>query len=80
VIDKKNKIAASTLTNDALVWWNNLHNYEKPQTWTNVQALMREQFVSMDDTKHNLSNSTDVVPSGKISVAFVTRGLSCCSL
>jgi hypothetical protein len=35
------------------------------KTWTNVKALRREQFVSMDDTKNNLSNSTDVMPSDK---------------
>jgi hypothetical protein len=48
-----------------LVWWNNLHDYEKPQTWTNVKALMREQFIYMDDTKNNLSNSNDVMPLDK---------------
>jgi hypothetical protein len=42
---------ASTLTNDALVWWINLHGYKKPQTWTDMRALVREQFISMDDTK-----------------------------
>jgi hypothetical protein len=56
---------ASTLTNDTLVWWNNLHDYEKPQTWTDVKALMRQQFVSMDDTENNLSNSIDIMPSDK---------------
>jgi cell division protein FtsI/penicillin-binding protein 2 len=61
---QKNKIVVNTLTNDALVWWNNLHDYEKPQTWRDVKALMK-QFVSMDDTKNNLSNSTDVLPSHK---------------
>jgi hypothetical protein len=60
---RKNKIVASTLTNDALVWWNNLHDYEKPQTWTDVKALMRQQFISMDDTKNTLSNFTDIMPS-----------------
>jgi hypothetical protein len=44
---------ASTLTNDTLVLWNNLHDYEKPQTWTDVKALMRQQFVSMDDSRNN---------------------------
>jgi hypothetical protein len=29
---RKIKIVAITLTNGALVWWNNLHDYEKPQT------------------------------------------------
>jgi hypothetical protein len=53
---------ASTSTNDVLVWWNNLHDYDKPHTWTHVKTLMREQFVSMDDTKNNLSNSTEVMP------------------
>jgi hypothetical protein len=62
---RKIKIVANTLTNDVLVWWNNLHDYEKPQTWTDVKALMRQQFVSMDDTKNNLSNSTDIMPSDK---------------
>jgi hypothetical protein len=62
---RKIKIVSSTLTNNALVWWNNLHDSDKPQTWTDVKALMREQFVSMDDTKNNLSNSTDVMPSDK---------------
>jgi hypothetical protein len=42
-----------------------LHYYEKPQTWTDVKALMREKIVSMDDTKNNLSNSVDVMPSDK---------------
>jgi hypothetical protein len=62
---RKNKIVASTLTNDTLVWWNNLHDYEKLQTWIDVKALMRQQFVSMDDTKNNLSNSTDIMPLDK---------------
>jgi hypothetical protein len=62
---RKIKIKASTLTNRALIWWNNLHDYEKPQTWTDVKALIREQFVSMDDTKNNLSNSSLVMPSDK---------------
>jgi hypothetical protein len=53
------------ITNDLLVWRNNLHDYEKPQTWTDVKALMREQFVYIDDTKNNLSNSTDVMPLDK---------------
>jgi hypothetical protein len=39
---RKIKIVASTLMNDALVWWNNLHYYERPQTWTDVKALTRE--------------------------------------
>jgi hypothetical protein len=52
---------ASTLVNDVLFWWNNLHDYEKLQTWTYVKALMREQFVYIDDTKNNLSSSTDVM-------------------
>jgi hypothetical protein len=30
-----------------------------------VKALMRQQFLSMDDTKNNLSNSTDIMPSDK---------------
>jgi hypothetical protein len=51
--------------NDALVWWNNLYDYEKPQTWTDVKALMRQQFISTDDTKNNWSNSTDIMPSDK---------------
>jgi hypothetical protein len=42
-----------------------LHEYEKPQACTDVKALMREQFVSMDDTKNNLSNSTNVMPLDK---------------
>jgi hypothetical protein len=62
---RKIKIVASTLTNDVLVWWNNLHDYQKPQTWTDMKALMREQFVSIDDTKNNLSNSTNVMPLDK---------------
>jgi hypothetical protein len=36
---------ASTLMNHALVWWNNLHDYDKPQICDDVKALMREQFV-----------------------------------
>jgi hypothetical protein len=36
------KIVDTTLTNHALVWWNNLYDYEKPQTLTNVKAHMRE--------------------------------------
>jgi hypothetical protein len=62
---QKIKTVASTLTDDALVLWNNLHDYEKLQTWTDVKALMREQFISMDDTKNNLSSSTKVMPSDK---------------
>jgi hypothetical protein len=62
---RKLKIVASTLTNDALVWWNNLHDYEKPKTWIDVKALMRQQFVSMDDSKNNLSKSTDTMPLDK---------------
>jgi hypothetical protein len=62
---RKIKIVASSLTNDGLVWWNNLHDYEKPQTWTDVKALMRQQFVSIDDSKNNLSNSTNIMPSDK---------------
>jgi hypothetical protein len=62
---RKIKIVASTLMNDVLVWWNNLHEYEKPQTWIDVKALMRQQFVSMDDSKNNLSNPTDIMPSDK---------------
>jgi hypothetical protein len=42
-----------------------LHDFEKPQAWIDVKALMREQFISMDDTKNNLGNSTDVMPSDK---------------
>jgi hypothetical protein len=42
-----------------------LHDYEKPQTWTDVKALIRKQFVSMDDTKNESSNSIDVMPSDK---------------
>jgi hypothetical protein len=61
----KTKIMASTLTNDALVWWNNLHDYEKLQTWTYMKALMRQQFVSIDDSKNNLNNSTDIMPLDK---------------
>jgi hypothetical protein len=56
---------SSTLTNHALLRCDNLHDYEKPQTWTDVKALMRKQFVSMDDTKNNLSNSIDVIPLDK---------------
>jgi hypothetical protein len=55
----------SILTNDALVWWNHLHDYERPQTWNDVKALMRQQFISMDDTNNNLSNSTDIMSSYK---------------
>jgi hypothetical protein len=62
---RKIKIVASSLTNDGLVWWNNLHDYEKPQTWTAMKELMRQQFVSMDDSKNNLSNFTDIMPSDK---------------
>jgi hypothetical protein len=29
---RKIKIVASTLTNHALVWWNKLHDYDKPHT------------------------------------------------
>jgi hypothetical protein len=61
---RKIKIKASTLMNDALVWWNNLHDYEKPRTWTDVKVLMRQKN-SMDDTKNNLSNSTDIMPLDK---------------
>jgi hypothetical protein len=50
---------------DTLVWWYNLHDYEKPQTWTGVKALMRQQFVSKDDSKNNLSNSTDIMSLDK---------------
>jgi hypothetical protein len=46
---------ASTLTNHASVWWNNLHDYDKPKTWADMKALMREQFVS----------SHDIMPSNK---------------
>jgi hypothetical protein len=52
---RKIKIVASTSTNHALVWWNNLHDYDKQQTWANIKALIREQFVS----------SHDVMPSNK---------------
>jgi hypothetical protein len=62
---RKIKIVVSTLTNDALVWWNNLYDYEKPQTLNDLKALMRQQFISMDDTKNNLSNSTNIMPSDK---------------
>jgi hypothetical protein len=62
---RKIKIVASTLTNYAIVWWNNLHDYEKPQTWTDVKVLMRQQFASMDDTKNNFSNYTDIMPLDK---------------
>jgi hypothetical protein len=51
---QKIKIVDSTLTNDALVWWNNLHDCEKPQTCTGVKALNIQQFVSIDDSKNNL--------------------------
>jgi hypothetical protein len=30
-----------------------------------VKALIRQQFVSMNDTKNNLSNSTDIMSSDK---------------
>ena len=30
-----------------------------------MKALMREQFIYMDDTKNNLSNSNDVMPLDK---------------
>jgi hypothetical protein len=46
---RKIKIVASTLTNHALVWWNNLHYYDKPKTWDDMKDLMREQFVSSQD-------------------------------
>jgi hypothetical protein len=62
---------ASTLTNDVLVWWNNLHDYEKPQIWTDVKALMRHQFVSMDNSKNSLSNSTDIMPSDKFELPLL---------
>jgi hypothetical protein len=66
ICDRQNiKIVASTLVNHVLVWWNNFHDYVKPQTWTDVKSVMREQFVCMDDTKYNLSNSTDVMPLDK---------------
>jgi hypothetical protein len=70
---RKIKIVASTLMNDVLVWWNNLHEYEKPQTWIDVKALMRQQFVSMDDSKNNLSNSTDIMPSDKSELLLLKR-------
>jgi hypothetical protein len=38
---------------------------KKPQTWTNMKELMRQQFVSTDDSKNNLSNSNDITPSDK---------------
>jgi hypothetical protein len=71
VIGKKIKIVASTLTNDVLVRCNNLHDYEKPQTWTDMKALMREQFVSIYDTKNNLSNSTDVMSLDKSELSLL---------
>jgi hypothetical protein len=42
-----------------------LYDYEKPETWTDMKALLRQQFVSMDDSKNNLSNSTDIMSSDK---------------
>jgi hypothetical protein len=68
---RKIKIVASTLTNDVLAWWNNLHDHEKPQTWTDVKALMRQQFVYMDDTKNNLSDSNDTMSSDKSELSLL---------
>jgi hypothetical protein len=36
-----------------------------------VKTLLRQQFVSMDDIKNNLSNSTDIMLSDKSELAFV---------
>jgi hypothetical protein len=62
---KKIKKATSVLTHSVLFWWESLTSSDKPQTWIDVKALMRQQFDSMDDTINNLSNSTDIIPSDK---------------
>jgi hypothetical protein len=43
---RKLRNVASTLTNDALVWWKHLcESDELPKTWNNVKILMRKSFV-----------------------------------
>jgi hypothetical protein len=50
---RKIKIVASTLMNHALVWWNNLHNYDKQKMWADMKTRIREQFVSSHDVMYS---------------------------
>ena len=43
---RKIKIVISVLMNDALTWWNNLHNDDKPYIWDDMKLVMREQFIT----------------------------------
>ena len=36
-----------------------------------MKSLTRQQFISIDDTKNNLSNSTDIMPSDKSDVPLL---------
>ena len=40
------KIATNVLKEHALLWWNNLHDHNKPRTWLDMKILMRKQFNS----------------------------------
>jgi hypothetical protein len=46
VIGEKNKIVG-------LVWWNNLHDYDKQKNWIDMKVLIREEYVS---SYHSLSS------------------------
>ena len=39
---RKIKIATSVLKEYALLWWKNVHAYNKTQTWYDMKILMKE--------------------------------------
>jgi hypothetical protein len=50
---RKLRNVASTLTNDAFVWWKHLcESDELPKTWNDVKILMRNFFVDSSPTSH----------------------------
>jgi hypothetical protein len=51
---RKLRNVASTLSNDALVWWKHLcESDELPKTWNNEKILMRETFVNSSPSNLN---------------------------
>jgi hypothetical protein len=50
---RKLRNVASTLTNDALVWWKHLCEYDElPKIWNDVKILMRKTFVDSSPTSN----------------------------
>jgi hypothetical protein len=55
---RKLRNVASTLTNDALVWWKHLcESDELPKTWNDVKILMRKTFV---DSSHASNLNSEI--------------------